>query len=61
MLTTLHHLHRTQGSPGIVKYTKGATVVLQQVIAGYRISDLSAIGPRFTRTRAGLPRVIPAL
>jgi len=61
LLTVLHRILKTQGVKGVVKYCKSLTVVLQQAIAGYHIRDLKTIGPRFKRTRSGLPRVIPIL
>jgi hypothetical protein len=52
-------LQRTQGIPGVVKYLKVASVVLQQASAGYRVSDLTSLGPRLSRSKSGLPRFIP--
>jgi hypothetical protein len=61
MLSVLHRVLKTQGIKGVVKYAKSLTVCLQQSIAGYRLSDLGEIGPRFSRTRAGLPRALPQI
>lgn len=58
LLTVLHHILKTQGSKGLVKYAKSLNVVLMQVITGYHIDDIGSLGPRFSRTRSGLPRAL---
>lgn len=45
---------------GLTLYLKVASVLLQQSLAEYRVDDVTLIGPRISRTRKGLPRVIPA-
>jgi len=52
-------LKKTQGVPGVVRYLKVASVVLQQASAGYRVRDLTSLGPRLSRSNSGLPRIIP--
>lgn len=47
------------GGPQVVKYLKVCSVITQQVAAGYRISDLSDLGMRISRSKSGLPRIIP--
>jgi hypothetical protein len=56
---SLANLYRSQGVPGVVKHLKVASVILQQAAAGYRIKDLTELGPRLSRTGTGLPRIIP--
>jgi len=55
----LSGLWKSQGVPGVVKYLKVASVVLQQASAGYRVRDLTSLGPRLSRSKSGLPRFIP--
>jgi hypothetical protein len=50
-----------QGLPGLVKYLKVHSVVLQQIIAGHKLEDLTPLGPRVARNSSGLPRFIPAV
>jgi len=47
----------SQGIPGLVKYLKACSVLTQQSIAGYKIREIS---PRVSRTKSGLPRLLPA-
>jgi hypothetical protein len=35
-------------------------VLLQQSIAGYKVSDITELKARAKRTKAGIPRIIPA-
>jgi len=49
-----------QGSAGVVKYLKACSVLLQQSVGGYVIKDPSALGPKVSRTRTGIPRIIPS-
>jgi len=58
-LIKLNHLKRDNGLPGVVKYLKVCTVVLQQVIAGHALSDCGLLGMRISRTHSGIPRIIP--
>lgn len=44
----------------VVKYLKVMSVVIQQVSAGYKISDLTPLGMRISRDKSGLPRIIPS-
>jgi len=53
-------LKRDNGLPGVVKYLKVCTVVLQQVIAGHALSDCGLLGMRISRTHSGIPRIIPS-
>lgn len=54
-------LYRNQGAPGYVKYFKASSILIQQVLSGHHIRDLSPIGPRVSRDKRGLPRLIPAV
>jgi hypothetical protein len=51
---------KRQGLPGVVKHLKVLSVVLQQVLAGYKLKDLTTLGPRVSRSKTGYPRCIPA-
>jgi hypothetical protein len=50
----------TQGDKGTTLYLKSCQVLLQQSIAGYKVSDITELKSRVKRTKAGLPRIIPA-
>lgn len=50
----------TQGEKGATLHLKSCQVLLQQSIAGYKVSDLAELKRRVNRTRAGMPRMIPA-
>lgn len=56
----LSNLYRTQGPKGTVLFLKVLTVLLQQVPNGYIVPDTSGIGCRISRTKQGLPRILPA-
>jgi hypothetical protein len=58
-LININYLKKHNGLPGVVKYLKGCSVLLQQVIAGYRIPDSGPLGLRIKRTRSGYPSLIP--
>jgi len=60
MLDRMRPILRNQGIPGLVKFLKVTSILVQQSIAGYKISDVSSIGPRVSRTRGGLPRILPS-
>lgn len=59
-LRKLNLLKKKQGSQGLVKYLKVASVITQQVCSGYVLSDLTPLGMRISRSKSGLPRMIPA-
>jgi len=59
-LSTLNLLFKKQGVTGVVKYLKVASVITQQVCAGHVLPDLTPLGPRVSRSKSGLPRLIPA-
>jgi hypothetical protein len=61
LLRKMHFLFNTQGVQGYVKYLKASSVLVQQVSAGYIIHDLATIGPRVSRSKSGLPRIIPSI
>lgn len=56
----LNRLKRSQGLPGVVLHLKACSVILQQVIAGYRIPDMTPLKVRVARSSTGLPRIIPS-
>jgi len=41
-------------------YLKGCSVLTQQYVGGMKIPNPRDVGPAVSRTRAGLPRIIPA-
>lgn len=53
-------LYKKQGLPGVVKYLKCASVLLQQSVGNYIIKDVTPLGPRISRTKGGIPRCIPS-
>jgi len=53
-------LYDKQGAAGVVKYLKAASVILQQVCAGHKLPDMNGLGVRISRSKSGLPRIIPA-
>lgn len=58
-LRELNLLKKTNGIPFVVKYLKACSVILQQVVAGYKIHDLTPLGLRLKRSKSGLPSIIP--
>jgi hypothetical protein len=57
----LWKIYKEQGSPGYVKYLKTCSILIQQVVSGYKILDVSSVGPRISRSKTGLPRILPIL
>lgn len=53
-------LRRKSGLKFLVLYLKSSSTILQQSVSGYRVSDVGQLGPRVSRTKNGLPRLIPA-
>jgi len=60
-LAFLHRLQKKNGLPYMVKFMKSAQSLLMQSLGGQRLHNLNPLGLRLARTKAGLPRVIPAL
>jgi len=58
-LETINQLQSNMGRPGVVKYLKGCSVLLQQIIAGHYIPDTTPLGLRIKRSRSGIPTIIP--
>ena len=56
-----HRCYKKQGYKGLVLTLKALQISLMQSIAGNPLKDLGLVGPRFSRTKGGLPRVIPKL
>lgn len=59
-LRKLNLLHKHGGLPMVVKYLKVASVIVQQVCGGHKLSCLNGLGMRISRSKSGLPRFIPA-
>lgn len=59
-ILSISAIGRDQGLPGVVKYLKVGSVIIQQRLSGYKINDLSPIGPRIARSKSCLPKVIPS-
>ena len=59
-ISRLRSLFRAQGEKGTTLYLKSCQVLLQQSIAGYKVSDITELKARAKRTKAGIPRIIPA-
>lgn len=56
----LNLLYQNGGPKLLVKYLKVCSVILQQVCAGYVLPDITPLGLRVSRSKSGLPRIIPA-
>lgn len=61
MLKQLNVVGHKQGLTGLVKSLKVHSVILQQSLAGHVLGDLTPLGPRVSRTKGGIPRLIPVL
>lgn len=55
-----YRIAKHSGLKGLVLYLKACQVLLQQVVGGYRVLDLSELKVRPARNRAGVPLIIPA-
>lgn len=55
-----YRIAKHSGLKGLVLYLKACQVLLQQVVGGYRVLDLSELKVRPSRNRAGVPLIIPA-
>jgi len=55
------HLARTNNIPFLVKYLKACHVLLMQAAAGMKIPASQSLGVAVSRTRGGIPRIVPAL
>lgn len=51
-------IRRDQGIKGLTLFLKTSSVCLQQSLAGYCIENVTLVGPRISRTKSGLPRII---
>lgn len=60
-LAYVHGLYRKGGARFTIIYLKACSTLLQQAIGGQVLPDTKPFGARVSRTRGGLPRVIPAL
>jgi len=60
-VASYHRLYKHGGIKFLVIYLKACSSMLQQVIGGQRLHDLTPFGARVGRTHSGLPSIIPAL
>jgi hypothetical protein len=58
LVLKLSLIRQQQGVKGLTFYLKSCSIALQQSLAGYRIYNMSLVGPRISRTKQGLPRII---
>jgi len=58
LAVNLIKIRRDQGTKGLTLFLKSCSIALQQSLAGYRINDMTKVGPRISRNGSGLPRVI---
>lgn len=54
----LQSIRKDQGTKGLTLFLKSCSITLQQSLSKYRIKDVTLVGPRVSRTRSGLPRII---
>jgi hypothetical protein len=59
LMTRMYRLFKKQGLPGLIKYQKACCVIIQQSIGGHIIDDMTPLGPRVSRSKGGLPRILP--
>jgi hypothetical protein len=57
----VYKLGNKQGNKGLVLTLKSCSVSLMQSVGGQVTEDMGTFGPRFSRTKGGLPRIIPRL
>lgn len=55
----LREVLKRQGRKGLCLYLKVNSVLLQQSSCGHMLHDCGLLGPRVSRTRSGIPRIIP--
>jgi len=61
-LSNVNRLYKHGGLRFVVVTLKAASTMLQQSVAGQRLSDLTPLGVRLSRSRGtGIPKLIPAL
>jgi hypothetical protein len=59
LFRALCSIYRHQGSPGLIRYLKTASVALQQYLGHNVLDDVGAIGQvRISRTSSGIPRIL---
>lgn len=56
----IYKLQRDNSLQFVMMYLKGCSVLTQQYVGGMRIPNPRDVGPAISRTRGGLPRIIPA-
>lgn len=61
MINRIYIIRKHQGLKGVTNYLKVNGVVLQQYLGGHVEKDLTLLKVRVSRTRKGLPRIIPIL
>lgn len=60
LIRNVKGIRETQGIKGLILYLKASSVALQQAASGHCHKDVIDLGSRISRTRSGLPRLIPA-
>lgn len=55
-----NRIAKHSGLKGLVIYLKASQVLLQQVVGGFKVTDLSELKVRPARNKAGVPLIIPA-
>lgn len=60
-LALFHNIVKKGGIKFLVIYLKACSSLLQQVIGGQRLADLTPFGARVGRTHRGIPSIIPVL
>lgn len=56
---TCTKMHRTRGPKGLALYLKAACVITQQIAGGMRTASPAELGANVSRTKSGVPRIIP--
>jgi hypothetical protein len=59
ILLSIYNIRTHQGIKGTVLYLKTCSVVLQQHLGDHHETDLTVFGPRISRNRGQLPRILP--
>lgn len=57
----LHAIRKAQGNRGLVIFTKALTVILMQSVGKHKLVSTRPLGCAVSRTRRGLPRIIPSI
>jgi hypothetical protein len=60
LMRKVKSIRETQGKKGFILYLKASSVALQQAASGHCHVNCIDLGARISRTKVGLPRLIPA-